>query len=94
MTCVGEGDGLGSFSHAIAGQNFDAFRACQRVRIKAKAASKFHVHLEELWRRHRGGGETDVEVLRQSGVSVFEAEMDGRQVGSGGVEGLDRRSIR
>ena len=36
MTCVGEGDGLGSLGHAIACENFDAFRACERFGIKAK----------------------------------------------------------
>ena len=84
VTRIGERQRFGTFGDTAAGQDLDAFRASQHLRIQPQVRGQFHIQLNQVRCRDRGWVKPDVETLRQSRIGVFEAETDGIEIGTGG----------
>ncbi len=74
---IGHRDRVGAVGHALAGEDFGAFRARKHVRIEAEMDGQRPVQLDQPGGRHGGRRHAGEKVRRQRRIGVLEREMDG-----------------
>src|SRR4051812_18469033 len=74
MPGIGERDRLAAFGHAISRQELHALRRGQFLGIEPQLRCQIFIQPNEAGRRDRRGGQPRIEMLRQAGIAVVEAE--------------------
>ncbi len=82
---VGHGDGVAAVGDAVAGEDGDAFRRGQRLRIDAKFKCQGFVDADQAGGCNGGRLHARVEALRQAGIGVVERD---QQAGEASMDAI------
>jgi hypothetical protein len=91
---IGHGQRLGAFGYLIASEDLHALGARQRIGIEPETPRQLHIQLDQTGRRYGRRVHPGEEVLGQSRVSVFEAEVYSARIALGANGRHDFGSIR